>query len=557
MPYLSAVLIVAVLLHSGCSETGDETVVAEVGPYAIDAGLVRTFVEELPQGLRTRKTGDEARKHYLQSLVDRRLLLLEAKARGLDTTQAVRQGVGDAVNARVRNLYRIRNIIPEARVEEEQIKRYFEEEGFDRERKLSAILVETRAQIDSAVLELQAGRSFEEVAQTYSLDQRSAAQGGELGFIGAHMARRLHIPAQVFQALPLDQVSQPLPVGQNWHVVRFSEERQAAYEDYRSVIERILFEDRLALVEEEHMDLLRESMRVRLHGEALRQLVQAYRKQDLEPLAGSTAQLYSFEGGAVTLGQVQEELVRRHVKYGFGDSLQAATTLGSHFFSSFIVEEAARRAGIYDEEAIRDLGRRTREEALLESLRKTAVLQQIDIAAEEVRQYYDEHPESFTHEAAVWVEEVLLPTLPEARQVRQLIETGTVFADLVERSLRSDAVKYGNHFHFHSRGKIRYPRLVPAVLETPQGQLSGPLEVEGGFSVFRVLHHERAGARPFAEAERQARGFLRTIKERRGLQDLMEELRGKYADQVRIDEEHLARALPDSLVQGRAKKSRG
>ncbi|NKB70913.1 MAG: hypothetical protein GKR89_27905 [Candidatus Latescibacteria bacterium] len=548
MSYLSAVFISALLFHSGCGQNEDVAIVAEVGPYTIDAELVRAFVEDLPQGLRTRKTGDEARHHYLQSLVDRRLLLLEAQVRGLDTTRAVQQEVADAIDGRVRNLYRMRHIVPEARVEEEEIRRYFSAEGFDRERQVSAILVESRAQIDSIAQQLQAGGDFEEIARAHSLDQRSANQGGKLGFVGAHMAPRMHIPSEVFKSLPLNQISQPIPAGPNWHVVRFVAERQATYDDYRSVIERILFEERLVQIEREHLDLLRESMQVRLHGAVLRQLVQAYRQQDLAPIAGSTEELYTFEGGAVRLGQVYEELVRRHVKYGLADSLQAARTLDSHFFSAFIVQEAARRAGIYDEPEMLDLARRTQEEALLEKLRKTGVLEQIELPAEEVRQYYDQHSEKFTEEGAVWVEEVLLPTLSEAEQVRQLIEAGTGFADLAQRSQRSDAVKYSNRFHFHARGRIRYPRLIPAVLGAPQGQLSGPLEVEGGFSVFRVLQHEEPGVRPFDQAQRQARGFLRIEKEQRKLQELMTGVRAQYVDQVRIYEGNLVRALPDSLL---------
>ena len=55
-------------------------------------------------GCGPKKTGDEARRYYLQALIDRRLLLLEARSRGFATTNTFQNSVQDAVNARVRSV---------------------------------------------------------------------------------------------------------------------------------------------------------------------------------------------------------------------------------------------------------------------------------------------------------------------------------------------------------------------------------------------------------------------------------------------------------------------
>ena len=96
-------LLLACLVFSTSCSPPDESLVAEVGPHQISARLLRLYVEELPDGLRTQKTGDEARQYYLQALIDRRLLLLEARSRELDTTNDFQNSVQDAVNARVRS----------------------------------------------------------------------------------------------------------------------------------------------------------------------------------------------------------------------------------------------------------------------------------------------------------------------------------------------------------------------------------------------------------------------------------------------------------------------
>ena len=81
--------------------------------------------------------------------------------------------------------------------------------------------------------QLRVGRPFAEVAAAYSIDARSARQGGELGFIGRDMAPRIHIPPEVFRTLPLGAISEPMYTGKYWNIVRFTEERPVSYDKYR------------------------------------------------------------------------------------------------------------------------------------------------------------------------------------------------------------------------------------------------------------------------------------------------------------------------------------
>lgn len=540
-------IVCLALLVAGCGEDRDQRV-AEVGSYEITAASLRAFVEELPAGLRTQKQGDDARLQYLQSMIDRRLLLMEARAVGLDTARAVAGAVQGAVDARVRTLYRAREILPKASVSEEEVRRRFAEEGYDRERKLEAILVKSRAAIEEVVESLRSGRPFAEVAQAHSLDERSARQGGKLGFIGRDMALRLHIPPDVFTELPLGEVSAPLPAGRSWHVVRFTEERSAAYERYRSVVEEKLFQERIRQVEEEHFERLKGSFQVRINPPGLQALTDAYRAQTPSSLSGNTTALYLADAGELTVAAAQEALQRMNVHRGLADSALAVSILDRLVLRTWLMAAAARSAGLYEEPEVRALESRKQEEILLEALRRTVVAQQAAVTDAEVWEYYDAHPDIFYHEDAVWAEELLLPTEAEARQVKQQIAAGTPFADFAERSLRPGAKERQARFHFHPREKGVYPRLVPVILEAPPGELSGPLEVEEGYSVFRVAGVEPGGIEPFEKAERRARALLRRERESRALEIFVKELREKYASQIQIHESRLAAALPDELI---------
>lgn len=535
-------------LAIGCGAP-EEKMVAEVGSHRITVGSLRTYVEELPDGLRPKMTGDEARRHYLQSLIDGRLLLMEARDLDLDTIQTVRTGIENAVSARVRFLYRARMITSKVEVPEEEIEAYFTSEGFDRERKFSGILVASRAAVDTVLAELQNGRPFEEIAMERSMDRRSARQGGELGFIGLDLASRLHIPPDVFRSLPLGEISEPLRSGQKWHVVRFTEERAVPYEKYRSSIANMLFKERVAEGEQEHLEQLRESFKLRIDPAGIRELVAAYRDQELSSLATSQTPVYLHEEGETSVAAVQEVLMQLRVRSGFADSDQAAFTLERLVLNPLLFEMAARREGLYGEDEVEQFAAKKEEEFLLETLRKEVINRDLDIPEEEVREYYDSNPATFTHEPATWIEELLLATQEEAKEMRRQLEAGTPFADLAYSSLRKNVPENGPRLHIHPREKAIYPKLLPVIVKTPPEQLVGPLEVEGGFSVFRMLGFEEAKVEPYETARARALALIRRQRENRALQAFVERLREKYASRIEIDESRLTEALPDNLVQ--------
>ena len=542
--YLWATYLVAT---SGCGLL-PESPVAEVGPHQITASALKSFVAEWSGSRPSSQTADQARRYYLQTMIDARLLLVEARFLGIDTTQAVRTTVQNAIDNRVRALYQAREITDAIAIPEEELRAYFDDEGYGLERKVSGILVESQTEADSVLAQLRAGRPFAEVAAAHSIDVRSARQGGELGFIGRDIAPRIHIPPEVFRTLPLGAISEPMYTGKYWNIVRFTEERPASYDKYRDSIKRQLFAERSAQAKREHLELLQNAFEVRLHEEALPQLVNAYRLQDLSPLTAESLPLYTFDAGEITVAAAVKVLQEQNIGSGFADSAQAASTLKRIILNPFLIKEAARRAGYYQKPAIQRLKELKEEEALLDGLKGT-LTQNLDISEDDVRHYYDGHPEVFSHEPAIWVEELLLPSADDAKEKRALLEGGTSFADLANESLRSDAIEKANRFHFHPLEKAVYPKLMTAIEDAPEGELVGPIAVEGGFSLFRVLDHEEASIEPYEQVRQRAAALLLREREHLHLQSLLEKLREKYAAQIKIDEARLREAVPDSLLR--------
>jgi parvulin-like peptidyl-prolyl isomerase len=524
-------------------------VVARVGSHEIRTSRLREFVTQLPEGLRIGVAGDAVRQRYLQDLIDRRLLLMEVQARGLDTSAVVRAEVEEAVKERARSVYRSREMRADPVIPQDELEHVFVEAGYNRERKLNAILVSTRQDLENVLAGLAAGEKFADMARKHSLDKASAQLGGELGFVGPDLASRLQVPLDVFLSLPQDQVSTPLSSGRQWHIVKFTQDRPVSFDQVSSTVEARVRQERSDDAVEEHYEQLARQMRVSLDLEGLHEVVTAYRSRAPKALTGSPIVLYGYDEGSLTVGSAQAMFARMNQTQGLADSAQAVATLRKTVLRPFLMDEAARRAGVLDEPELRLYGQRQRLDSELEALRRVAIKDKAEPSEEQVRQYYDEHPELFHHERSVWAEELLLADETEAQQVRQKIDTGIPFAALTWQSLRHDAVEEKGLHHYHPREQALYPDLVPALMAAVQGQVEGPVQMAGGYSVFRVLRQEEGGVEPFAVAKKRARGLLRRRLEAEALDSLLTTLRERYASQVSIDEARLADALPDELLE--------
>lgn len=541
---------VAAVLCAGLAACGQEQTVARVATATITATDIRSFVSQLADGLRPEGAGLQARREYLQSLIDRQLLLAEARARGLDTTLAIRRQVQDAVDGRARQLYQARDIAARVEVSPEEVRSYFEDSGFDRERELWAIRTRTRQEILDVVKRLKGGERFEDLARSYSQDARSAERGGLLGFVSLNIAEQLGIPADVFLSLPVGELSPPLPVASDWHVFRFAEDQPAEFAKYHDLIDTRLRKMRAQALLDEQLEGLRVDLAVQLGRDGLGRVVAAIRRRDLDDLEGAQEPVYTYDGGSITLDDVHYRLLGRRNLAALADPDRAAEILSSAVLRPQLLAIAAQRAGIYEEEGMQVYRRREEEDVLLQRVRRELVGPQPAVTEEDARQYYDANEAVFIHEDAVWIDELLLGSREEAERLLAAIRDGASFAEYAERSLRAGAADSKARHHLHPREGGLYPVLVPAAMGAPVGELVGPLEVRGGWSVFRVVGREKGQMEPWDSARPRARTLVARQREERRFQEAVQQLRAQYSDRVEIFDDRLTEALPDSLLTG-------
>ena len=564
--YLSLVCSGIVLVLMGCAKDVEELenpVLAEVGDRRITASQLIAFEQRLPDELKTKKSGLDGYRDYLQTIIDKEIFLQEAVKRGLDEAPEVAQKLRKEKAERVLRLLFEREFLSKVRVDEQELRAAYEAADKEREVKLRLIIVATQAEAEEIRQSLADGEDFTALALSRSLHQSTAPQGGELD--GYLTAKRIPIYLQEYiNALETGEYSEPinLPNGQ-FGIYQVMHARAVSFATASNELEAKLREEKTTELVEAFLAQLRAEIDLQANAETLHQLQQWVAAGRREFTAAERAGvLFQFRSGSVTVGDFwdyAEELdmgfsgdIAESVRW-FAEDVLLPRTLFLH---------VAYEREIDGEEQIGRWYQHRQDALLLLALRQTAVKDQVHIAPEAVRKLYDERPELFTAPEEVTLQEIMVQTREEAVEIKERIEAGEdmgAFAD--EYTLRTAGKGAQGKFHIHAFEQSFYRELIDAVRNAEVGRLHGPLAVtaqpvqvvgpealpRGGeyYSVFKVLKSNFGSTpEPFDTAVKRARALLKRAEESRLADAFLMGLRRDYEDRVVVYEDNLKTLLP-------------
>ena len=182
-----------------------------------------------------------SRQELLQALVDRKLLVLEARARGLDRNRAFTGRLAWEVREKAINSFQADRVNARIAVTGKELKELFDRGGYGHEK----LLRRTRAETLEAAGELR----------RHMLEDGAAATQEDLGYLNRVGAARAGIPPQVFAGLKPGAVSEPLPGDEGFTLIHCAAEREAGFEAYRDQLRESVRRERFV---DEHLALIGE-----------------------------------------------------------------------------------------------------------------------------------------------------------------------------------------------------------------------------------------------------------------------------------------------------------
>ena len=494
----------------------------------------------LGPGLKSKESGDAARRDYLQSLIDQKLLARAARAHGLDTVLTFKNKLAWKFREKVINTYQGVKISARIEISDEELEELFVAGDFQREKRLLRLLVKTRDEAMELRRQIATADDFASLARAHSLDLQSAEHGGDLGYVNRVGAANHGIPVQVFANLEPGSLTEILPLSKNYQLIFCTAERRADFAQYRRDLYKDVWKERFVAEHQALIEELATSLNLRLHSAGVAVLmaqdpaVEPY--PTLAPKEGS-APLFIFDGGRITATHYIESFRRSGQVPALDDSLQIIRAAWKLPIPKTLVWHAAKEAGHTESPAMRYWKQRKTEEMLILALRQSEIGDKITITDAAVAQYYQDYREQFRTPVEMWLDELLVDDHDQSKALRQRLDRGETIADLASLSQRHGGPDGRGKIHLHSYQKGIYGALVDRALTAEIGALVGPIAVPGGYSIFRLKERSGGEIAPLKAVHKRIAAILRVIEQERRFNELVARYREEYADQVRIFEE--------------------
>ncbi|MGB8801048.1 MAG: peptidylprolyl isomerase, partial [Candidatus Acidiferrales bacterium] len=158
----------------------------------------------------------------------------------------------------------------------------------------------------------------------------------------------------------------------------------------------------------------------------------------------------------------------------------------------------------------------------------------VDITREEVKQYYDAHPEEFTLPERVVLSEISLSTEGKTAEdmaaVRNKVEglrtsvlNGDDFSQVARLYSQGSTAKDGGALGTFKKGELA-PQLEAVVFQMSKGQITDVIQTRTDFEILKVDDHLQAGLQPFEKVEADIRGTVLAQKMQPRIRDYLAEL---------------------------------
>ena len=543
--------LVALLVLAGCgpeSKTADSAaVLATVAGKAITVPALDHYEQELPDYLRSKKEGVAAHRAHLQSLVDKELVLSEARKRRLDQLPDLKYKLSKMVNKRLAEELSREMVDAQFSITEEELRVAYEEDLLGWEIWPAHILSASEEDAREIIRLLDAGASFSELARARSLAD-DAEKGGNLGAFFDQSSAVSSLRDGTFH-LAEGQVSEPIPTIDGYEVLKVLKKQRIPFEQLRADIAKQLSRRKWRSRREVVIDSLKKAYDLRYHRDRIHAVLDGLHRRGLDQ-AQAQAPLIEYTGGAIKVGDFVQGLLDAEKGALPPDSAAVFHVLELWILPDSLLALEARAQGLHQRADLVEWKENKHQKLLASQLRLDEVEGRVEVTDAEVRAYYEKYLDTYKSlPGIIEMTEVLVDTRAEAEAILGRARAGERLEELaIRHSVRPGMKPVGGHT-FADSGRVTIESLYQSPYRTffgdsnskDVGVLQGPLEVQEKYSVFRLDQPFEKVPLPFKQVQRPIRVDIRKGREGVLFNAFLDSLRRAEADQVQVNEEVLSR----------------
>ena len=541
-------LLVGVCISCGDERPDNASLLAQVGAVEITAADLHTFENSL-------KTAAQRTQHRanLQTLVDREVLLLEASHRGLQRDEAVLAELAQRETKALADAMVQRNVAAKVAVDEDDVEAAYARPGWGEKVVAMEIFVPNRQQARQVQALLAQGADFAEAGRQFAADPYYGMHTGEIRRLAYSPFDSPRDLAQAVFALPVGGVTEPLPLHGGFVIAQVAERRRADLVEVEEGIREALRDEQQKQLRESYLRHLKWDLDTVFDAEGMDLVVAvlqgAVDYADLDEAARQHP-VYAFEGLKMDVAEVVEAVRPSGQQWPEASADAVNEKLSESHFPTRLMAHDARRKGLDKTEAFARSHALALGNLMLIKLREQILAEVPEPTEDELRAFYEEHKHRFRSPPHAQLEEILLETPSEARQIAAQIEAGAEWATLARAHSRRRNAEDGRLYVSESQAPFLGEAWMDAVMKAELHQLQGPVQTRGGYSLFRVVERypEIYHGLDLQTVRNAVVRDVRERVERAFFNRYLRDLREKYAAQIDVYEEHL-RYLADELVQ--------
>lgn len=526
-----------------------DLVVAEVGDESITAAEFSEFSSRIPEGMRQGATPLAVARNLLNSLIDKELLVQEARASNIENMTWFIDELTNYERSNILRLYEKREIISKLNITEEMVEAHYRATRRDRSIRLGGIMVNTEQAADALYQQLQDGANFDQLARTHSIHRESAERGGDTGLYQLRDQLMPQVAAEVVN-LEIGEIAPPVQLlvarEQKFAIFTVLDEIPAPLEASENRIrEELLIAQRNQYLQT-MLDSLRGVYQPQPQPQNLALLAERISQFTGEEfaLAGADVALPACtfgKGEPISLGKFVETI--RQMKISpqmLIDTERTAEYLDRRIVPEYLFMSEIINAGLDQDPEFRASIAAKRQELMVTGLRKLMVDQHLSVAPEEARTFYDEHPEKFTKPTTTVAIEILVSSDSLAQHLHtELAQATQAKAETlaVRHSERAEALHHNGRINLNIYTEQFFPGISDLAHDLEIGQVGGPVRTQRGYSVFKVVDRQREHIPYTEDSQRRARAYVLIDKAQHRYIEYMRSLRKIYP--ITIHEAHL------------------
>ena len=536
---LLAGLLVGACISCGEGRPDDASLLAKVGETEITADDLRTFEANLKDATMRAQHRDN-----LQTLIDRQVLLLAANERGLQRDEAVLAELAKRETKALADAMLRRNVAAKVAVTEDDLEKAYARPGWAEKVITMEIFVPDQGQARQVQALLAQGEDFAEVGRQFAADFYYGVHTGEI-------RRQAYSPfdgpralVEAVFALPEGGATEPLPLHGGFVIAKVAERRRAELVEVEDGIREALGDEQQKQLRESYLRHLKWDLDTVFDAEGMdivvRVLQGAIRYADLDE-AQRQRPVYAFEGLQMDVAEVLEAVRPSGRRWPEASVASVNEKLSENHFPTRIMAHDARRKGLDKTEAFARSHELALGNLMLMKLREQILAEAPAPTEDELGAFYEEHKHRFRSPPHAQLEEILLETPDEARQIAAQIEAGAEWSELARAHSQRRNAEDGLLYVSQSQAPFLGEAWMNAVMNAELRRLQGPIQTRGGYSIFRVIERYPEIYHGL-ELERVRNAVERDVRERTEREffnSYLRDLRQKYAEQIDVYEEHL------------------